>query len=408
MAAQLNRLKADLSREVAKMLDAIQQTFPSAFSSPDFIFVETPMGGAQFLRPIIQRLQQNGFSDDNIRTRVLGLAEDSWVMNFVKNRYSLPVTLAVIDSIEANKINNDLEEMKKNNHQKRFIKIGNPPYSIDNTGKGGKAVYHTHALHKSELFDMIVQITPGTFIDQEKFADFREKLNEFGMVSITPVDPKVFTASVERPVWWIAARGATNTVESLTYTPASALLNRFKLFAADKHYNTLSGQADVDSSENVSDIQSDVFSHQYITRVKKTEPIILYCNDQLYKPIEGSIALAVFPQRCGMEPTLVFVPDASTMSYSQNVCVIGVDSKLEFDNLVTYMNSDIVKFILFFATAGKNTRKAMPRALTAGKIRWIPKMDLSRSWTNEETYSFFEKEMDLSKEDIKVIQDTIR
>jgi len=45
----------------------------------------------------------------------------------------------------------------------------------------------------------------------------------------------------------------------------------------------------------------------------------------------------------------------------------------------------------------------MPRALTAGKLRWIPAVDLSRSWTDEELYKHF----NLTEEEIKLIEETV-
>ena len=269
------------------------------------------------------------------------------------------------------------------------VVVGNPPYSIGNEGKGGSAFYHKFGEKALQVADIVAFVTPGTFVNQDKFKSFRGKLNAHGVDTIHFLPLDSFNVSVERPVYWIALKGAVGTVESFTSTPKTKLYKEIIKHAESSHFNTRSGCGDVKIGETIKDISDSSCTYKYITRVKKDGPEIKFCSKEIFRPLKGSKCLAVFSQRSGATPKIFFVEDASTIGYSQNVMAIGVESKTEYDNLVKYMSTPLVKFILSITSEGKNTKKGMPRAHTVGKIRQVPLVDLSRSWSDQEIYDYF-------------------
>ena len=365
--------------------------------APDLKILDPACGRGAFLFVIKNKLLQAGHSEKHIVENMLYGVDIA--------QQNVDVTIAVLDP--GYKYKNNIEcndALTKDYKNMKFdVIVGNPPYSVGNTGQGGTAIYHKFGELALKFADIVALITPGSFIDQKKYRSFRDALNKHGLVSITSINLNTFDASIERPVWWLAKKGAARTVENLTETPSKILLSKLMALAERNHFNTKSGQADVDTSPHVNQQQTHTHTFKYITRVLKTGPDVQWCTAKLAKPLSGSLHLAVFAQRAGTELKMFFIENANEHAYSQNVCVFGVNNKSEFLNLKIYMSSNVAKFILYHASAGKNTKKGMPRALTAGKLRWIPAVDLSRSWTDEELYKHF----NLTEEEIKLIEETV-
>jgi len=89
------------------------------------------------------------------------------------------------------------------------------------------------------------------------------------------------------------------------------------------------------------------------------------------------------------------------IGYPNQVCsntymTFLVSSKKEAENLVTYMNT---KFCNFMLSLRKNTQNMKPDT-----CKWIPLIDLSKSWTDEELY----KEFNLTQEEIEIIESSIK
>jgi site-specific DNA-methyltransferase (adenine-specific) len=73
-----------------------------------------------------------------------------------------------------------------------------------------------------------------------------------------------------------------------------------------------------------------------------------------------------------------------------------VSNKNEAENLISYMNTE---FCNFFLSLRKNTQNMNPTTL-----KWIPKVDFSKSWTDAELYIHF----NLTQDEINLIEKTIK
>ena len=346
------------------------------------------------------------FSNRHIKNEVQNIEPGDWVFlenQFSKKRWSLYFKYNNIKEEDLKITYVTEEEYFKLDESKPFLfdaVVGNPPYSKNNTGKGGTSIYHHFAIKAMNLAPTVAFVTPGSFEDQDKFAEMREMMDKKGVHEITPIPLETFNnANIVRPCYWRVG-GGTHTVEEFFATPVKDL---FKKITQDtKSYTCLSGRGDVSTSgtENLSLEKTETHPHPYVDRVKKDGPMLVYSNDKINMNIDSP--LMVFAQRGGQSPK-IFYEDTAT-SFSQNVIGIKVKNKDEFENLKTLLETNVYKFLLLQLSGGKVTTKAgFPAAFTKGKIEKLPALDLTKVWTDD----MLKKEFAITKEEMDIIMDEI-
>ena len=281
------------------------------------------------------------------------------------------------------------------------VAVGNPPFSKNNSGKGGTSIYHLFYIEAMKIAPVVALVTPGSFGESSIYTEMRAMMDERGVdITFTPLD--VFRhVNILKPCYSIVGNGSTKTVNDFFTTPAK------ELFAKITHDSISfeglrSGKNEVSTSGlgNISLTKTVTHKHTFVDRVKKEGPIYVYCNDKLDLSINGP--KMVFAQRGGGEPKMFF--DDQATSYSQNVISIPVDSKTQYDNLKTLLQTNIYKFLLLELAGGKvTTRTRLPTPFTVGKIAKLPKLDLNVEWTDEmlqEVFTLTDTDMSLVGEQV--------
>lgn len=362
------------------------------FVSPVTTFVDPAFAGGQFLRSVARRLSKYGHSIANIRSRLFGFEDNICYLNHPKNKSTKLIAQLSVMSYE------DFLNMT----MKFDVTVGNPPFSKNNTGKGGTSIYHEFAAKAIEMSNVVAFVTPGSFLTESKFSAMREQMDGAGVYTITSIPLDVFNnVNIIRPVYWIVGSGVKK-VEDFFITPENEFFKKIVNNPNRSSFTIRSGRGDVSTSKtpNLSLIESSEHIHRYVDRVRKDGPMMVYCNDKIDMKINSPIA--VFAQRAGMKPKMFYVDDAS--SYSQNVMAIQVADKTEFDNLKDLFDTPLYKFLLLMLSGGKITTKAgFPSAFTKGKIEKLPAVTLTVKWSSADIYAHF----GVSESEQKMIEEYI-
>ena len=128
-------------------------------------------------------------------------------------------------------------------------------------------------------------------------------------------------------------------------------------------------------------------------------------NDK-YKPLSNKWKVLVAKASPGMDKLPHSIISSPIISEPKSVCTGGllvvktVKSKEEAQNLLDYMHTSFFRFMMILAKNGHN--------LTKDVYRYVPALDLSKKWTDEELferYNISPKEQDFIHSLIKDIND---
>ena len=386
----LNRLKFDVGVIAEEILDQIPETL---FVSSTTTFLDPAMGGGQFLKAVISRLRKYGHSDENISNRVFGYESNKMRVNFAKKQ---------CDYIGVFEAKNFLEE----DMSKKFdVIVGNPPYA-DSQKKGSYNSLWDKFVVKSLTMvtdnGQVAMVTPKTWFTQPRLNDGNAIVKVKRAIETRAV--VVVTEDLEKHFPTV---GSTFSYYVIAATPQEfTILNGKKIYTSDiaeslKSYD----QVIIEKLQLF-----DCFEKSQLASGGKSLSITLN-ETHKYKTIVSQnrvdysdrkskyhdVKKAVFLVRTAfnypvLDPIGEMSPPAG--SVAAVYCFETADEVEAFGKL---FNKKLYKFLI----QKQRKHHGFLSMLTVSKI---PKVDLTRNWTDNELYSYFnltQTEIDYIEKNVK-------
>lgn len=128
------------------------------FQSDVTTFADLQSAGLQSIIPIVDKLRENGHSDDNIRTRVFAFMENEVYLNYVIGKYpNIPVTFDIY---------------RDTNDMKFDVIVGNPPYQGKNKQDKLWVKFFIKSLQMNKEGGYVVMITPNSWTKRPESKSF--------------------------------------------------------------------------------------------------------------------------------------------------------------------------------------------------------------------------------------------
>lgn len=386
----LSRLKFDLSALAREMLDQLPA---EVFESKTTTFLDPCMGGGQFVQAVEGRLREYGHSNANIAGRVFGVESNQLRVNYAINKHKLVGQYFVHE--------NYLEHDEK---MKFDVVIGNPPYQSGKGEKGGK-----HSLWR--------KFVKCSF----------EKINKNGYVAV--VCPGFPYSSNDLKCYFVNNTPLLLCNDASSHFPNIGSKIKYWIVQEGKHSKPFVVDKNIWSAGLKDDPTVPVIVHGILDKIKNLPTFSCkqdvgynstqYKNDQS-DYFDSPRGLCIHPIRhastikiCYVsKPTQCHTKNKVMMTFSgypnfeyfdgrtnpisscyQMSGYIEVKDQKEANSLIAVYKSKLYTFLASITSAG----------MRGVENYTLPKVDLSRSWSDQELYKHF----GLTQEEISYIEATI-
>lgn len=388
----IGRLKFDISGLVAEMLDQLPD---EVWTSDTTTFLDPCMGGGQFVAEIERRLRIHGHSDENIASRVHGFENNLMRVNYAINKHKLVGDYQAINFLEANM-------------QKKFdVIVGNPPYQDSRN----KLFYQDFVIKSFNLGTTVAMITPSGWVSHSgKNNIFYSKVLENGLICYRFLGDKVFDAQIIT-VYFICERntkkdnvlvnGQLVRRSDLDILPSNdikivSILNKVSekaklsplvfgignLYRKDTVLDKNGIKCIASAGKKNDDYDWNTVSKKHLINGDVlgygSHKVIFSGFTSIGKL--GAIKYAGPDYACGAQ------------------CIFTeVKNQNEAENLIQFLESKIVKACI------KELKSAVC-SNSRNMLKLIPKIDLTRNWTDQELYAYF----GLTQDEIDYIENAVK
>ena len=408
------------------LIDSMLDTLPKeVWSNPEMKWLDPANGIGNFPIKIVERLMiglKDFLPNENdrymwIMKNMIYVCDINPKNMFIYNNLFNPENKKdLLNTYTGSFLNEDFNEWSKEiwGIEKFDIIVMNPPYqeSIERNNRM-RTLYNLFIEKSINISNIILSVHPSRWMA----GGFG--LDEFRKMMFNRNDIKIIKHFNNASIFFdnVDIKGGIqyllidNKYNGLVkYNDIECDLNKYDIFVESKYYSILEKIKHYDNLSNICKSQSyygfpgneSLFKKEYfensvkvyVSKNKGTEMYVDIINIKDKNKLNGYKVFT--PAASGSNDNLGYFGN-KIIGYANDVCsksyiTLIVNSELEAINLITYMNT---KFCNFFLSLRKNTQNIKPDT-----CKWIPLVDLSKSWTDDELYQYFK----LTPEEINLIE----
>ena len=280
------------------------------------------------------------------------------------------------------------------------VVIGNPPYQ-DPIATSSKKLWDKFVLKGIEHTNkngFLAMITPSSWMGGQ--SEVFELMKDKQPLVFCPDGSQHFP-NVGTTISYYIIKNCKNTLPTITTNGSMIDFKSVSFIPKSCNKNAISILEKVISTDKL-DVNYDSFCHsQRQDKVrKKQDGEFIYPNKHgsntlLYSNVKHpamDLQKVMFYMSGRMKPFY----DNGEHGISQHHGYVPVNNKIEADNLIKYLRSKIISFLIQESTFAQAWNKKF--------IKTIPMIDLSKSWTDSELYQHF----NLTQEEIDYIEQTVK
>jgi hypothetical protein len=380
----IGRLKFKMDELVEEILDRLPS---EVFINKQTTFFDPAMGGGQFLKGVIKRLRKY-HSDENIKGRIFGMEKSPFNVDCAKNQSKLIGTFWVGD-----------HESEIHMKFKKFdIIIGNPPYQSEKSSphsKSGSNIYPDIIEKSYNLCDnYLCMIIPARWFVLPSMSNFRKLMIEkYGISYIKHFDDSNFqNVAIGGGVCYFISQpgyqGKTLFESHKSNDSLNVDLFEFDIISNDIYKNkdliqkvmaiiqcngSMSSlyQNDQQIKSNDKRMKCDIDKNKILTsgmNYKYTEFDIIQKDCDKYRVCLERVNGGWNISNLHIEPPGVLT--------SQSIITFAFNTEQEAKNAMIYINSKFAHWLRLLCQMDMN--------FTSHVFKFIPILDFSSSWTDEE------------------------
>jgi len=393
---------------VSEMVDEIPY---HVWSNPKSLFLDPCMGKGTFLIEIVRRLVDiYGYGELDAKSRVFGYDIRVKYVNYLKRRGYV--------NVQHKDFLYEKIEMKFD------VSLGNPPYQMNDGGGTGSSaipIYHKFLYKSLEISDKVFLITPSRWFKGGKGLDkFREDmLNRTDIKFIKHYENEKDCFDIELPggVSYLYIdknySGLTKFIDGQNNTETDIQLNTRDILVSDVISNRiidkvmdrgLGNFGNLVLSQNPFGIRANYenWVNQGVRCYTKDGDKFVNENDindkfnirNKYKVITSIADGAAYKSKRYTTRNIITPPN--TISTETYLVCYNSNTMEECINVDGYLMTKFSRFMLSLRMGAQTKSK--------DKFKWVPIMDFTKEWTNQELYDYF----NLTEEEIEHIENNVK